>query len=210
MHVIAVAFLSDSLGIAGAAWGPAIFPQLFPIPESGRHPDRQRESELMREHAYLAAMVGFVRKHVAQHFHANRPRLSPAVSAKLLDAALAIAECFGEHLRAARGALGESRAGLLRRALRALELSRNLQVRSCKPDPLNADVVHVREDRDNGAGLAGRFGFPGTRVEMFDKHLIHALIGGKDLDRGPAELCVNVVSRRGHVSALLAREIISP
>jgi hypothetical protein len=41
----------------------------------------------MREHTHLPAMVGFVRKHVAQHFRANRPRESPAVSAKLLDAA---------------------------------------------------------------------------------------------------------------------------
>ena len=45
---------------------------------------RQRESELMREHAHLPAMMGFVRNHVAQHLQANRPRPSPAVSAKLL------------------------------------------------------------------------------------------------------------------------------
>ena len=41
----------------------------------------------MREQANLPAMVGFVRKHVAKHLHANRPRPGPAVSAKLLDAA---------------------------------------------------------------------------------------------------------------------------
>jgi hypothetical protein len=73
--------------VAGAARRPALFPQLFPIPDPGRHLVRQRESELMREHTHLPAMVGFVRKHVAQHFQANRPRPSPAVSAKLLDAA---------------------------------------------------------------------------------------------------------------------------
>src|SRR6266568_3090976 len=78
--------LSDSLRIvAGAARRPALFPQLFPIPDRVRV--RQRESELMREHTHLPAMMGFVRKHVAQHFQANRPRPSPAVSAKLLDAA---------------------------------------------------------------------------------------------------------------------------
>ena len=76
----------------------------------------------MREHAHLPAMVGFVSKHVAQHLHANRPGLSPAVSVKLLDAAPATAERFGEHLRAASGALGQSRTGLLRRAVRAVEL----------------------------------------------------------------------------------------
>ena len=77
---------TDSLRIvAGAAKRPALFPQLFPIPDPVRV--RQRESELMREHTHLPAMVGFVRKHVAQHFQAHRPRPSPAVSAKLLDAA---------------------------------------------------------------------------------------------------------------------------
>src|SRR5437870_986052 len=67
---------------------------------------------------------------------------------------------LSEHLRAASGALGQSRTGLLRRAVRAVELWWNLQVRSCKPDPLGADIVHVREDRCNSAGLvfAGRLG----------------------------------------------------
>jgi hypothetical protein len=33
---------------------------------------------------------------------------------------------------------------------------------------------------------------------MFDKHLVHALIGGKDLDCGSAELSLNLVLTRGH------------
>ena len=162
----------------------------------------------MREHAHLPAMVGFVREHVAQHFRANRPRLSPAVSEKLLDAAPTPAERFSEHLRAPTGALGQSRTRLPPRAVRARKLSRNLQVRSCKPDPLAADIVHVREDRRNGTDLAGRFGSPGSRVKLFDKYLVHALIGGKDLDCGSAQLCVNglrvnFLSTRGHGSPLL-------
>ena len=157
----------------------------------------------MREHTHLPAMVGFVRKHVAQHFRADRPRRSPSVSAKLPDAALATAECFSKHLCAASGALGQSRTGLLRRAVRALELSWNLQMRSCKPHPLASDIVHVREDRRNGTGLAGRFGSPGGRVKMFDKNLVHTIIGGKDLDCGSAELSVNLVSTRGHGSLRL-------
>jgi hypothetical protein len=83
---------------------------------------RQRKSELMRQHTHLPAMVGFVSKHVAQHLHANRPRRSPAVSAKLLNASPTTAERFREHLRAAGSALGQSRTGLLRRAVRAVEL----------------------------------------------------------------------------------------
>src|SRR5229473_1705558 len=152
--------MHDSLRIvAGAARRPALFPQLFPIPDPIRHLFRQRESKLIRKHTHLPAMVGFVRKHVAQHFQANRPRPSPAISQELLDAAATTAERFSEHLRAASGALGQSRAG-----------------------------------------LAGRFGSPGGRVKMFDKNLVHAIIGGKDLDCGSAELSVNLVLTRGHGS----------
>jgi hypothetical protein len=42
---------------------------------------------------------------------------------------------------------------------------------------------------------------------MFDEHLVHALIGGKDLDCRSAELSVNLLPnpglRRGHGSLLL-------
>ena len=146
-------------------------------------------------------MVGFVRKHVAQHFRANRPRWSPAVSAKLLDAA-PTAERFIEQLRAASGTLGQSGTGLQRRAVRAVELLWNLQVRSCKPDPLGTGIVHVREDRRNGADLTGRFGSPGGRVKLFDKNLVHAITRGKDLDGGSVELSVNLVLTRRHGSLL--------
>jgi hypothetical protein len=157
----------------------------------------------MREHTHLPAMVGFVRKHVAQHFHAHRPRLRPAVSKKLFDAAPTIAERFREHLGAASGALCQSRAGLPRRTVRAVELLWNLQVRSGKPDPLGADVMHVREYRRNGAGLAGRFGSPGGRVKVFDKNLVYAIIAGKDLDCGSSKLSVNLALTRGHGSLIL-------
>jgi hypothetical protein len=162
----------------------------------------------MREHTHLPTMVGFMRKHVEQHFHTHRPRPRPAVSVKLLDAAPTSAQRFSEHLRAASGALGQSRTGLLPRAMRTGKLSWNLQVRSGKPDPLAADIVYVREDGPNGADLSGRFRSPGDRVKMFDKHLVHALIGGKDLDRGSAQLgvnflLVNLLLTRGHGSLLL-------
>jgi len=48
----------------------------------------------MREHADLPAMVSFVGKHVAQHFRANRPRLTPTVPAKPLDPTIAFAQRF--------------------------------------------------------------------------------------------------------------------
>jgi len=136
----------------------------------------------VREHTHLPAMMSFMSKHVAQHFRTNRPGLSPAVSAKHLDVA-PIAKRIREHLRAANGALGQSRAGLLRRAARPVELRWNLQVRSCKPDPLGADIVHVREDRRNAADVAGRFCPPRGSVKMFDEKLIHAIVRGKNLHR---------------------------
>jgi|HubBroStandDraft_1064217.scaffolds.fasta_scaffold113573_2 hypothetical protein len=160
----------------------------------------------MREHTHLSAMVGLVSQHVAEHFRANRPGLRPAVSEKLLDAGLIFrltttAERFGEHLRAASGAFGQAGAGLLRRAVRAAELGRNFQVRRGKPDPLAADIVHMGEDRrdvaDVVARLAGRSGcrlrgrFPRGKVKMFDEKLVHALIGGKDPDCGPAESSID-------------------
>ena len=157
----------------------------------------------MREHTHLPAMVGFVSKHVAQHFRANRPRPSPAVSEKLLDAAPATAERFREHLRAASGALGQSRTGLPRRAVRTGKLSWNLQVRSGKPDPLAADIVHVRENRRNGAGLTRRFGSPGRSVKLFDKNLVYAIVGGKNPDCGSAKLSVHLLLTRGHGYLLL-------
>ena len=187
--------MTDSLEISAGAAGPAaFFPQSFPIPEAGRYLNRQLEPELMREHTDLPAMVSFVSEHVTEHFRANRPRLSPAVPAKLFDAAPIGAERFGEHLGAAGGAPGQCRASLPRRAARAVELEGDLQVRSRQPDPLRADVVHVGEDCGNGAdgvvawvpggragsGLCCRFRSPGGRVEMFDEKLVHAVVGEKD------------------------------
>jgi hypothetical protein len=154
----------------------------------------------MREHQHLSAMVSFVSQHVTQHLHANWPSWSPTVSAKFLDAACTIAKRFRQHLHAESATLGHAYAGLLWSAVRAIELCRNLQVRCCKPDPLGADVVHVREDRRNRPDLAGGFGSPGGGVKVFDKNLVHAIIGGKDLDRVSAELSVNLVLTFGHGS----------
>jgi hypothetical protein len=84
-----------------------------------------------------------------------------------------------------------------------VELSRNFQVRSRKPDPLAAHIVHVREDRRDAAGLSGRFGSPRGRVKMFDQNLVHALVGGKDPHCCSAEFSVNFPLTRGHVSPLL-------
>jgi hypothetical protein len=162
----------------------------------------------MREHTNLPAMVRFVSKHVAQHFHSYWPRPTPAVSAKLFDAALRTAERFREHFSASNAALGQCFLGLLWRAVGAVELSRNSQVRRRKADPLDTNIVHVGEDSGDGAGFAGRFGIPGSRVQMVDKKEIHPIIGGESPGRGPAELSLSIELTadglaRGHGCLLL-------
>ena len=137
----------------------------------------------MREHAHLPAMVGFVRKHVAMHFHAYRPRLGPAIPLKCFDGAI-IAQRFTEHLSAKVGAFGQCRTGLLWSAARPVELGGNLEVLCIQPDPLGAHIVHVREYRRNGAGVARWLGFPGGWVEVFDQKLVHSIIGGEELYGG--------------------------
>jgi hypothetical protein len=46
--------------------------------------------------------------------------------------------------------------------------------------------MQVGEHRRNGADVPGRVGSPGGRVKMFDQHLVHAIIGGKNLRCGSA------------------------
>ena len=148
----------------------------------------------MREHTHLPAMVRFMRNHVAQHFDASRPRLGPAAAEKLFDTTFAIAERVSEHLRAASGALRQGGTGLQQRAVRAVELNWNLQVRRGQPDPLGADIVHVGEDRRDGARVAGRFGIPGRWVKMFDQNLVDSIVGDKDPDGDLAEWPVDFVA----------------
>jgi len=150
----------------------------------------------MRQHTYLPAMVCFVRHHIAEHFRASRPGLSPAISVKRLHPAIT-AKRFSQHRGTAGGALGQPRTGLLRRAMRAIELPRDLQVRGRKPDPLGADVVHVRKDRRNRADLPRRLGPPRSRVKMFDQDLVHPIIHGKHLDRSSPQLSVNLIFTSG-------------
>ena len=105
--------------VAGTTRRSTLSPKLFPIPDPVPHRMRQSESKLMREQAHLPAMMGLMSKHVAQHLHANRPRRSPAVSAKPLDTA-PTPKRITQHLPTTSGALGQSRTSLLRRAVRTV------------------------------------------------------------------------------------------
>ena len=152
----------------------------------------------MCEHTNLSAMVGFMSDHVAQHFHADRPRLGPSVSNELLNAGVD-AERLRKHLRATSGTLGKCRTGLLRRAVCAVELCRNFHVGSGQPDPLGAHIVHVGKDRRDGTDITRRFGTPCVRFEMFDKDLIQAVVGSKHPGCGWSEARINFfVLTRGH------------
>lgn len=116
----------------------------------------------MRQHANLPAMMSFVGKHVAQHLDARRPGARPAVPMKLLDSTIAT-EPLLKHLGTASGTLDQCRTSLFRRAVRAIELRWNLQIRSCQPDPLAADIVYVAEDRCDIADCTGRLRSPRGR-----------------------------------------------
>jgi hypothetical protein len=158
----------------------------------------------MREHTNMPAMVGLVTEHVAKHLWSNRPWLSPAVSHKLFDTATTITERFRKHLHTAGSAFCQSCTDLVHGAVCAVELYRDLQVRSGEPDPLGADVMHVREDGRNGADIAGWFGSPGGRVKTFEKNLVYAVVSGEDIRCGSAELSGSLESAHGHGSLLLA------
>lgn len=77
-------------------------------------------------------------------------------------------------------------------------------MRSREPDPLGADIVHMREDGRYGADIADRFGSPRVRVKVLQKVLVDVVCSSKEIHCGSSELSVNLESTRGHGSLLLA------
>jgi hypothetical protein len=130
----------------------------------------------MSQHAHLTAVVGFVHDHICDHSRARRPWLEPAVTVKLPDSTLG-SESLSQHLRTKRSALRESVLRLPLRAAGAIQPWRRLQVRRRQAKPLAANVMDVGKDSGDGARFAARnLRAPGTRVEMLEHELIHALI----------------------------------
>lgn len=148
-------------------------------------------------------MVSLMGEHVAKHFHANRPGLSPAVPVKRLDLAVT-AERFREHLGTASATFGQCCTGLRLCAMGAIELSWNLEVRSRKPDPLTTHIVHVRENRSYVADLAGRLRRPCVGIKMLDESLVYAIVNCEYSRRRTAELRGDDRFTCGHDSLLLA------
>jgi len=148
-------------------------------------------------------MVRFMREHVAQHLRANLPGLCPAISQKIFNTSAAI-QRLGKHLRAASGALRQSRACLRRSAVRAVQLRRRLQMRSRQPDPLTANIVHVGEDGRDSACVARRIGSPRGRIKLLQQNLVHLFVDRENAYSGLAELGVRPGLTIGHGSALPA------
>jgi hypothetical protein len=112
----------------------------------------------------------------------REPTPGPAITAELLDAACGIRERVGDHLAASCCAFGQRRFGLLGCAPRSIELRRQLQMRSGQAQPLAANIVHMREDRGDGASLIPwRFGSSCARVKMHEHKLVHAVVDGVGL-----------------------------
>jgi hypothetical protein len=172
---------SDSLrSIAGATRRPRTLSTAFPNSRS-RMPPRSTTGIRVNGPAYTPARDGGLHERACSTAFRGHP-------AKAEPSRLCETSRGDPHPRRAlqRASVCSQRrsppshAGLLLTAVHTVE--GHLQVRSCKPNPLGADVVHVRDNRRHGAGVAGRFDRPGSRVKIFDHHLVHALIGGKDLD----------------------------
>ncbi len=157
----------------------------------------------MREHTHLPAMVGFVRKHVAQHFRANRPRRSPAVSAKLLDAAPTTAERFSEHLRAAAALSANPARACCGVQCARLSCGGTFRCGAVSLTHLQRTLCMCVKIAAMVRALPGGLALQAAGSRCSISNLVHAIIGGKDLDCGSAELSVNLVLTRGHGSLLL-------
>lgn len=109
---------------------PDLFPELLPHPDPVGALADEWETELMRQHTSLAAMVGVGGNDVRQHGRACGSRFRPPVPAKGLDAVGAPHHSFRKHSTTARGASGEGSPRLFLPTPGAVERGRQLQMRT--------------------------------------------------------------------------------
>ena len=166
--------------------------KFFPRPHFGRGLRRQREAELMCEHADLAAMMGIMRNHVCDHRGISGPWFGPAVAAKLFYKALD--QGLLNHFAAEGGAFGQRHAHLLGGAAAAVKRGRKLEMRGRESQPFSANVVHMGKDGGDGASAAWWFGAPGGGIEMIEDNLVHAVVDGVNLD----ECLIGCLGSAGH------------
>jgi hypothetical protein len=137
----------------------------------------------MREQADLPAMVRVMGNHVGEHSWARTPGPCPAIAKKNVNPAFRARLGFEKHLAAARGAVSQRSSGLLLRASASVQESRYFQVRSRQPQPLTADIVHMRKDPGNRAYAPARgLRPPRPRVEVLQDELVHEIIHGVGLN----------------------------
>ncbi len=191
---------------AGAGGEAGLFPELLPLPDAGGFVE-EAAAELVGQHQNLAAMMGLVREHVGKHGASGGPRWHPTVAREFRDAAIRSGrQGIRQHAQALRSAFLVRGGGLLHGAAAGIEQRRTLEMRSCKPDPLAADIVQMREDGRDGPAIAfltWRLGAPRTRVEIGEDELVHGVIARVGFEQGVANLGKRRVGLECHGSCAL-------
>src|SRR5271170_4006242 len=145
-------------------------------------------------------MMRLVRKHIAEHRRAGRPRLRPTTSRKLGDAPIpAVRQCVLQHFQASRRTLAMRGARLLDRATRRVQPLWTLQMWRGVSDPAQTVVMQVGENSGKGTPLVRVFSLwataPRLRVKVRQQKLIHRVIRGVSLQQDFAKLIFRAASR---------------
>lgn len=133
----------------------------------------------MSQHAYLPTVMSIVDDHVSNHGDSRGPRSGPPVAEEFFDSSLRRVQRLFEQLRAAPCAFSQRSSRLTLRAACAIEFSGQLNMRRGEPQPLAPDIMHMSEDRRDGARITtGRLRPPGAGIQVLEDELIHPLING--------------------------------
>jgi len=154
----------------------------------------------MGEHGDLAAVMGFVGKHVSEHGGAGGPSGRPGAARKFGDAAGGrVGERVGEHAEALGGRFLVCGGGLLDGAAAGIERGGAFEMRGGVFEPDEADIVKVREDGGDGpAGVAfgaGSGGAPSAGIKVGEEELVHGVVDGVGGEEGVANRAVECVAR---------------
>jgi hypothetical protein len=91
------------------------------------------ETQLMRQHAHLSAVMSIVHDHVGKHGRAGRPGASPPVAPKLLNSPVWSRKSFRQHLRTTQSAEGQGASDLALRAPGPIEFCGQLDMWGGEP-----------------------------------------------------------------------------
>jgi len=115
---------------------------------------------------------GFVRKAYSTAFPGQPAKAEPSRLCETSRRGPHNRRALQRASRAASGALGQSRTGLLRRAVRAVSCGGTFRCGAVSLTHLVRTLCMCVKIARDGAGLAGRFGSPCGRVKMFDQNLV--------------------------------------